>query len=257
MNNELTNTVLRPDRAIILYKSSGAYSPDFYLESREIKAEKGKYVFGAPQPLDKDTLKEIAATYIKKESFQMSFDSLIPDHILYARIRPGALDVLWFRPAMQKKLNFSASLKIKGEAAVWLPPTLYLVHNSGLYLFVLQNNKRPELTTKLYHAPFFNIYKNGSVCLGTAPIGKMRSSSFTGEAERYERGFYLAEQNGGHNVPTKTPLSKLWNLLIRKPQAFPVKEELIQHSQYKTLSDLMTKLIGNATYKEEDTLEGN
>jgi PRTRC genetic system protein B len=257
MNNELTNTVLRPTRAIVLYQTGKGYSQDFYLESREIKADKGKYVFGAPQPLDKDTLKDIAATYMKKESFQMSFDSLIPGHILYARIRPGALDVLWFRPAQLKKLNFSASLKIKGESAVWIPPTLYLVHNSSLYLFALQNNKRPELSTKLHHAPFFNIYKGGNVCLGTAPIGKMRSKTFEGEAERYERGFYLAEQNGGHNIPTKTPLEKLWSRLIKKPVPFPAKEELIQHPEHKTLSDLMTKLIGNATYKEEDTLEDN
>jgi PRTRC genetic system protein B len=252
MNNELTNTILRPVKTIVLYQNGGEYVKDYYLESRDIKVQKGKYVFGAPQPLDKAVLKDLAATYAKKESFQMSFESLIPEHILFARIRPASLDVLWYRPARLQKLNFSTGLQIKGEAPVWIPATLYLEHGNDLFVFALQSDRKPDLSTKLYHAPFFNIYNDARVCLGTAPVGKMRSKTFTGEADRFERGFYLAEQNGGHNIPTKTPLNKLWNRLIRKRQPFPAKEELIQHSKYKTLSDLMTKLIGHAA-QDEDT----
>jgi len=255
MNKELTNNALRPTRSIVLYQTGTTYSPDFYLESREIRLENGKYTFGAPQPLDKSTLKEIAATYMKKESFQMGFETLIPDHILFTRIQPGALVVMWHRPAQIKKLNFSASLNIKGESTVWIPPILYVVLNNNLYLFGLQADSRPNSKTKLYHAPFFNVYESGNVCLGTAPIGKYRAKTFPGEAERYERGFFMAEQNGGHNIPTKTPLAKLWNGLLRKKQVFPAKDELIQHSKYKTLSDLMTKLIGNVSNYEEIDLE--
>lgn len=244
MNNSLTNSRLMPQRAIIVYHGNGEYNRDYYLESREIVQEKGKYVFMAPQPMAKDVMKKIAGSFIKRNSLEMDFGGLIPEHILFATNRPGMTAVIWYRPAAVRKLNFSANLQIKGQSTVSLPATLYLVLNTTLYIFALMTDDRPTATTKLYNAPFFNIYKDGNVCLGTAPIGKVRAKTFGLEAERYERGFFMAEQNGGTSVPCKTPLAKLWAIQIKKGGAFPSKGELIQHPTFKTLADLINKIIG-------------
>ena len=124
--------------------------------------------------------------------------------------------------------------------------------NGKLYIYALMTDQRPTLSTKLYRAPFFNIYGDGNVCLGTAKIGKQKAKTYELEAERYERGFFMAEQSGGQSLNNcKTPLSKLWPALINNKAPFPSKAELVQHSTYKTFGTLLSKLIGNNSINED------
>lgn len=253
MNNDLVNHRLLPRRAIIVYGEKAAYGSEFYLESREIRHEKGKFIFLAPQPLSKNTMKQIAGSFVQRNSLEMEFGGLVAPHLLLGMNRPGTTAVIWYRPAMKRMLNFSSHLKITGTADVQVPATLYMVLNNTLYAFALLSDDRPTLSTKLHHAPFFNIYKDGNVCLGTAPIGKARARTFEGEANRFERGFYMAEQTGGNNVPCKTDLKKLWAQQIKKGGPFPSKEELVEHPKYKTLDDLISKFIGTNSYGQNQT----
>lgn len=255
MNDSNTNIRLMPKRAIVVYENKR--KDNYYLESREIKNADGKYILMAPVPLASNVLKEVARSYMKKNSFEMSFGGLIDEHLLYGINKPGLTAVMWYRKATQRSLNFSASLKIKGASSVQIPATLYLVVNTNLYLYALMTSDRPDLKTKIYNAPFFNIYEDGNVCLGTAPIGRQKGKTFEKEAERFERGFYMAEQNhGAIKNQCKTALSNLWTRLIKTKAAFPSKQELIQHPKYKTVGDLVQKLIGQNSndddYDEED-----
>lgn len=254
MNQYLNNTRLVPRRAIIVYQNPGQYANDFYLEDREIKNSEGKYVFMAPVPLSHQAMRSIASSFIKKNALSMDFGGLIANHLLLGINRPGVCAAMWYHPAETRKLNFSSHLKIKGQTAVQIPPILYLALNDNLYLFSLPDSSRPSGKTKLYNAPFFNIYVDGRVCLGTAPVGKIRSKTFEGEAARFERAFYMAEQNGGVGHPCKTSLAKLWNSLIQKKGPFP-KKELVQHPKFKTLDELIGKLIGNAKADEEEDFD--
>lgn len=252
MNRELTNNRLVPQSAIIVYKSGGEYSRDYYLETREIIKKGSSYEFAAPVPMSDDKMKDIAAAYIKKASAEMNFEGIVPDHILYANHRAGNTLVIWYRKAHRRALNFASYLKIKGMSDVILPATLYVVHNSALYVFAMIDDARPTRSTKLYHAPFFNIYEPGNVCLGTAPIGRYKAKTFEAEAERFERGFYMAEQNGGMAKPCNTPLAALWTSIIKtKAKVFPGKKELVQHKKYPTVGELMDKFTANINTKNK------
>jgi len=255
MNRELTNGRLRPHSAIIVYKSGGDYSSSYYLETRDIVSKGKQYEFGSPVPMSDDKMKDIAAAYIKKASADMIFEGIIPEHFLYANHKASSTVVIWWRKPQRKQLNFSAGLKIKGKPEVMLPATLYMVHNNQLYVFALMDGTRPVRSTKLYHAPFYNIYEGGHVCLGSAPVGRYKSKSFEGEAERFERGFFMAEQNQVHNRPCKTPLAILYNGLIKnKAKSFPAKQELQQHKKFPTLGDLMDKIIGNTKQQRNENI---
>lgn len=245
MNDSQTNKRLAPAMAIIIYRDRNEYQPNCYLEKREIKLIGDTFKLMAPVPMDDDAMKAIAKIYAKKRYSDIGFGGLISPHILYGLNRGGITAVMWYRPAMKRSLNFSSQLKIKSSVFVNVPATLYLVKNKELYVFALMTDERPDLKTKLYNAPYFNIYEDGRVCLGTARVGT-KQNTYEKEADRFERGFYMAEQNGG-NVERncKTPLARLWNLRIKSTTPFPSKKELIQHPKYKTLSDLVQKLIGN------------
>lgn len=244
MNRTHTNSRVSPAMAIIVYTDKA--KNDYYLEQRAIEYDNGKYVFQSPIPLADNVLKDIAGSYVKNKGWRLEHDGIIPEHLLFGKSKIGVSAVVWYRPSMKRSLNFSSHLNIKGNHTVTVPATLYVVINNTLYVYALMTDERPKLSTKIYNAPFFNIYTDGRVCLGTAHVGQ-KTSSFEKEAERFERGFYMAEQNGGqseHNC--KTPLVKLWNQVIAKKSAFPSKAELVQHKNYKTLGELFSRLIGKS-----------
>lgn len=248
MNDQLTNKRLSPQRAIIVYRDKTNYAYKYFLETREIKNVDGKYLLMAPVPMANNVMKDIARSYVKSNSVEMQFKGMIEPHLIHASNRTGLTAVMWYRPAMKRSLNFSAStLHIKGDCNVHTPATLYLVINTTLYIWAMMTSERPNMKTKLYNAPYFNIYKDGNVCLGTARVGQ-KTKSFEQEAERFERAFYMAEQSGGHRTGTcKTEIAKLWKDLIKKKTPFPSKAELVQHEKFKTLGDVFAKLIGNNT----------
>lgn len=190
----------------------------------------------------------------------MLHDKLIGAHILHASHTAARTTVLWYRPAHTVPLNFSERLlsvnklakkKPAGAVNYPVPATLYLVRDGELFIFALAGNQRPGAKTKIYCAPFFNIYHDGRVCLGTANVGKHKAKTFEGEAQRFEAGFYQAEQNGGDQQNAcKITLPKLWPTLAGVA-AFPVKQ-LNQH-KFKTLGKMLEKLIGGGTnFKVED-----
>ncbi len=249
MNDEKTNNRLSPVRSIVVYTDKRQSS--FYLESRDITNQGGKFHLSAAVPLSDSAMKNIAQAYMKNNAFNMTHASIIPGHMLHGSNKLGRTVVIWYRPAMRKTLNFSASIGIKGDKPVMVPATLNVIINTKLYIYALATDERPEANTKLYNAPYFNIYEDGNVCLGTANTGRVKKKTFEEEAERFERAFYMAEQNGGVAQQCKSSLNTIWTSLIKSQKPFPQKE-LVQHKKYKTLHDLMNKLIGQNQNEDED-----
>lgn len=247
MNKELMGSKLSPESVVIIYSSNNGR--DYYLEQRSVQSVGGKNVLMAPVPMPEETIKNIARKYVASSSSKIHHATLIPEFILHGFSDIGKTVVIWYRPAMVRKLNFDSALRIKGEKMVKVPATLYAIINRELFVFALDNDSRPDAKTKLYNAPFFNIYVDGNVCLGSARLGN-KQSTFEAEAERFERAFYMAEQNGGDRTTTcKTPLKKLWATLIGSKAMFP-KKELIQH-RHKTLGQFMeNKIKRNRTYED-------
>jgi PRTRC genetic system protein B len=248
MNREYTNGKLSPTQVITIYNDR--YASNFYLEHSEVRNINGKLMVLAPTPMNEDVFRNIASSYMKQKAVQMGFDGLIPPHILYGFNKLGLTAVIWYRPAMRRSLNFGSST-LKGVGLVPIPATIYILINTTLYVYALASDDRPDLKTKLYNAPFFNIYADGNVCMGTARVGK-RSKSFEGEAERFERAFFLAEQGDMNAIgATKTSLPILWKELAGSNKPFPQKE-LVQQKTYKTLGEFINKKLGNtAAYDEE------
>lgn len=243
MNQRKTNQRVAPLRVIIVYGTNKDYSNDYYLETRDIKKQGDRYAMMAPVPCTPSMFKDLVKSMSQSQFPEMEFTGLISETMLYGFNKGGRTVVMWYKPAVLRSLNFSASLPIKGDTAVRVPATLYVVVDKKLYLFALMTDKRPDENTKLYHAPFFNIYSDGNVCLGTAPVGRDKGKTFEQEAERFERAFYMAEQSGGGENQCKTALKPLWQRLIKKPQPFPSKVELKQHTKFKTVGDIFRNLI--------------
>ncbi len=241
MQQNVTNDKMYPVMSLVIYKSKNSYSSSVYVESRKLeKTEKG-VVMHAPVPLSEDVFESLTKDFKKNAGSEMKHEPIIGSHILTATANPHPC-IIWYQPARMIELNFRSNYIKTKERKAWIPACVFMLRKSDLYVYALADDKRPTNETKLFNAPFLNVYEDGRICLGSANVGSKKAETFEKEAERYERGFFMAEQNGGHPDPRKgkTPLNKLWENLIKTGDKFPSKE-LTPHKSIKTFADLLDK----------------
>jgi hypothetical protein len=78
----------------------------------------------------------------------------------------------------------------------------------------------------LYHAPFFNLYENGNVCMGTVHV-EIESSScledFIRQWQSYFFNSYFSHHIGGH-YPIEGNTIQLWQQQVNSNKAFPIDQ---------------------------------
>jgi len=243
MNREMANRSLTPKKVITIYGDRSKYgSYTYFLEERDVLRNGDKYILGAARPMPEKIMADLAREYSAKKDQKLSFEpEIMSENILFAHSAEGNSVVIWWLPAGKRQLNFDKKLKIGPSGVLPHPGLLFVNINKSLYVFSVKDNNRPTKKTNLYNAPFFNVYEDGKICLGTANTGTP-TGYYQGEMRRFEIGFFAAEQN--HSVGgagAKTSLPNLWKSLLKKNQ-FP-NTELLPHKTYKNIGDIFSKLI--------------
>lgn len=236
--NDINNsfgTLYHPKSALVFYQSQQAET-DTYVEYFSMDSN------GSPtgaHPLTVREARQLAtALNIEKKSDKafLKPKGIVPTHILHFNPSENGR-VLWYTKAQEKKLFFVKSLGIPdGNAKV--PPLLWYANKQGLYLFALCSNRRPQANTCLYHAPFFNVDENASVCMGTVNVHIKNSASleeFTTAWENYFFNSYFSHLMNGHN-PVKGNCVSLWKKQQATNKSFPC-EVLVKNS--RTLKNLL------------------
>ena len=132
---------------------------------------------------------------------------------------------------------FTENLEIpNGRAEV--PAMLWLANKRSLKIFALSSNRRPTEKTELFYAPFFNVYENGNVCMGTVDVHIQNSTSLEEFIKNWEDYFfnsYFSHLMNEHN-PINGNCVNLWKSLINVEKPFP-KEALKKAN--RTLKNLL------------------
>ncbi len=161
---------------------------------------------------------------------------ILPTNVLH--INPSQKgSVLWYTKAQQRQLYFVKNLGIPNEKTQ-VPAMLWFANKENLSVFALTNDKRPTEKTLLYHAPFFNVYEDGGVCMGTVDVNIKKSASveeFTNAWEDYFFNSYFSHLMNGHN-PMNRNCVNVWKKLTETGKAFPL--ELLKKNN-KTLKNLL------------------
>ena len=161
---------------------------------------------------------------------------ILPEGLLHISHHRGC--AVWHTPPQQVNLLFTESLTIPcGTAAV--PALLWKVDRDTLSLFALDTKGRPTAGTALYRAPFFNVYENGEVCMGTVDTDFTDAEDITAFMQRWEQAFwnsYFSHLNG-ETSPVKGNIVQLWKGLVGTGKPFP-KEILVK--QGKTIKDILS-----------------
>lgn len=179
--------------------------------------------------LNTKILKEKSKDFLKPKG-------ILPTNIL--QINPSENgSVLWFTKSRKQQLYFTENLEISnGRAEV--PAMLWFANKRSLKIFALSSNQRPTEKTPLFYVPFFNVYENGIVCMGTVDVHIQNSTSLEEFIKNWEDYFfnsYFSHLMNEHN-PVKGNCVNLWKSLINVDKPFP-KENLRKAN--RTLKNLL------------------
>lgn len=217
---ENIGTLYHPKTALVFYEAKGM-NTEVYVEYFDMDRN-GNPINAHPltvreaQRLSKalDTTKEGSKAFLKPKG-------IIPANILYTDPSENGF-VMWFTKATSKNLFFINGLGISNGMA-GVPALLWIASKEKLYIYALKTNRKPTENTTLYHAPFFNVYADGNVCMGTVDVNIKKSASleeFTAAWEAYFFNSYFGHLMQNHN-PIHGNCVSLWKKLRKTGEPFP------------------------------------
>ncbi|CAM2956426.1 PRTRC system protein B [Flavobacterium succinicans] len=236
--NDITEnfgTLYHPKSALVFYQTKGT-NTDLYVEHFDMD-KTGNPVNAHPLTVNEaKVLAKALHTDKEKDRAFLKPKGILPTNILH--INPSEKGtVLWYTKAQEQQLYFVSSLDMPNGKA-YVPSMLWYASKNSLTVFALASDRRPTKNTPLYYAPFFNIYEDGKVCMGTVSIDIKNSASveeFTTAWEDYFFNSYFSHLLGNHS-PIKGNCVSLWKKLIETSKTFP-KEVLKKNN--KTLKNLL------------------
>jgi PRTRC genetic system protein B len=220
---DITNnfgTLYHPKSALVFYETED-YNPDGYVEHFDIDRN-GNPINAHPLTVrEARRLSKMLNIQNKKEKDFLRPSGVISETILFIDTSENG-KVVWYTKAQERQLLFTDKLSIPNGLAN-VPPLVWCANKQGMKIFALETDQRPNVDTPLFHAPFFNVYESGSVCMGTVDVNIKSSASleeFTKKWEQYFFNSYFSHLVNSHN-PTKGNCVNLWKNLIQSKEAFP------------------------------------
>jgi PRTRC genetic system protein B len=213
-------TLYYPKSALVFYQSMGKGNGT-YVEHFDMD-ENGTPINAHPLTIQEAGRLAKALKITKEEKVPLlKTQGILSNQVLC--FDPDGNKVVWFTKAMRRKLYFTETLHIPHGIAN-VPPMLWIASRNGLSVFALATNRRPTEKTTLYNAPFFNVYEDGSVCMGTVDIRVKKTASLEEFIQSWEGFFfnsYFSHLMHNHS-PVKGNCLSLWERLIATGEAFPM-----------------------------------
>ena len=231
-------TLYHPTTALVFYQTDER-NKETYVEYFDMD-KSGRPINAHPlTEREAETLAKALIVKTQKEKNQdfLKPKGILPTHIL--QINPNAENgsAIWYTKSMKRQLYFTENLEIPNGMAE-VPAMLWFANKRSLKIFALANSRRPTEKTELFYAPFFNVYEDGNVCMGTVDVNFQNSTSleeFTKKWEEYFFNSYFSHLMNEHN-PINGNCVNLWKSLINTEKQFP-KEALKQAN--RTLKNLL------------------
>jgi len=226
----------RASHAVLLYGKYGAS----YASVHDVELDEDgalKIAVGTPA-----TIAGLRQMFERLDPSRKLRPSYFAPHILSQG--PGWL-VWWVKPQLRRVWFNGAGFK-EETAVVPHPGLVFAVSPAGWSVFALAGKTRPRSGTKLFQAPYFNVWKGGAICVGSAETPQGLEVQ---DSAQWERSFYDSRFSHS-NVHEKDQLLKykggpvkFWkDMLNGKFDVFP-REVLVPSD--RTVASLLQKIGGS------------
>ncbi|MEE1897029.1 PRTRC system protein B [Flavobacterium rakeshii] len=210
-----------PKAALVVFTATSSSIPP-YIEYYDMD-ENGCPV--NPHPLTVREAQGLAKALDTREQAGKAFlrpEGILPENVLHLDPSDNG-SVVWYTEPQRQKLYFAESLGLD-NGTVALPALLWKATKKGLHLFAIKGKTKPKAETPLYHAPFFNLYQKGNVCMGNVNVAIKSDASleeFITAWQGYFFGSYFSHHINEHN-PVAVNLFNLYRELMADPaKPFP------------------------------------
>lgn len=179
---------LRLREAILVYTSDGHGPEKTFIEVRPIHDGPDGPQYGAGFPAD--------AAYLGR---MLQGDTPPRLGFLNPRLLAvGESEAAWWSPPGRHTPFFAGGRKMDRFSGVeiTMPALLYHVRGRQLRIRALACRGRPRRGTPLYVAPLWNIYQNGTLCMGSMPVPDGVPADCT---DAWERAFWDSAFNTPHD----------------------------------------------------------
>jgi PRTRC genetic system protein B len=233
--NHLFSDVYLPQKALVVYRHVTEDSNNIYVEAYDMD-EAGRPVNAHPLAVEECAAlsRALDSSGILKKDYLKS-DGLLPEKVLHIHTTGGF--ALWHTPPQEAALLFKNHLSIPcGKAHI--PALIWKADRDSLYVYALKGKDRPGMKTDLYNAPFFNLYEDGRVCMGTVEIdmeGDCSLEEFISRWEDYFLNSYFSHLIQG-GIAVKKNIVQLWQQQVNSGKPFP--EDVLVKSPV-TIKDLI------------------
>lgn len=221
-----TDTTLTLRGAILCYEGGS----QVYATMHDIVDVAHRPQLGPGRPLSKADLAAFADSVAKATAFR----GMVPAELLYTA--PNIM--AWWRPAALRTVWFDCAEKEIGKASakVMHPPLVFIATAGDWYVYALTEHTRPHAGSKLYKAPYFNVWASGSICTGNVELPQTVGPE---SIAAYEDAFFrsrfthsndrqLVRYKGGANALWRDQLAHPDRLLLAPPHLRARKETLEQ-----------------------------
>nr|WP_315242131.1 PRTRC system protein B [uncultured Flavobacterium sp.] len=209
-----------PVKAFVVYQENA--DKNVYVESYDM--DKNGFAINA-HPLSLRESTALAKALDTGEELKRNFlkpQGLLPKNVIYINADSNGFAV-WYTPAQSVELFFTEGLAVpNGKASI--PPLLWKASKNALWVYAMDGDKDISEETPLCHAPFFNLYNDGKVCMGTVKINIERDTHLQDFIETWQKYFFNSYFSHliGNKSPVKGNIIQLWKSLINTRKKFPL-----------------------------------
>lgn len=155
-------SVLRASKGIVLYESRNG---EAFATVHGIRLDDGgRPVFMSGQAMTRETLIELTAKLMPDTGVDF-----LPPEVLAI----GNGWMIWWCPSRERSLFFRTTCDDgigKRTIRFTVPPLVFAAHGDVLRVYALKENARPRPETPLWMPPFYNVWDEGRLCRGNAPL---------------------------------------------------------------------------------------
>jgi PRTRC genetic system protein B len=209
-------SALVPRRAIILYESGSSA----FATVHDIEVSDETPQLGAGKPMSAHTLRSL---HLKLRGSH-GRRGVLPESVL-------ALDeetLIWHEPPQIRYLAFRMSDQFPSRSIgtvagrVPCPGVVFMVRGRDWLVLAYKGKGRPEATTRMFHAPMFNVSQDFRICAGTVKRPASCAVTAIGEWSRAFFGTFFSHANYHGVVRLKGDVMGLWREQLKAPsKTFP------------------------------------
>lgn len=143
-------------------------------------------LLSAGKPLTVETAKTLFNFVNNIENINhYSFSGMIPKNVL--NYKTDEKYIVWETPAEIKHIIYKEDLPVS-SGEYFVPRLIWKLNGNKLSIWAIKEDIKSE-KDKLYNAPFFNIYNDGSICMGSAKFLE-GSYDYAKIIKKAENGFW-------------------------------------------------------------------